>query len=50
MILSFALIPGNTDDKKPVPKLIEPKIRVLLFGDRGYISALKLFLLRKQSS
>lgn len=38
-LLSFVLTPGNTDDRKPVPKLVESKIMGLLFGDRGYISA-----------
>jgi len=38
-LLSFVLTPGNTDDRKPVPKLVESKIKGLLFGDRGYISA-----------
>ena len=40
-LLNMALTPGNTDDRKPVPKLLED-----LFGkvvaDRGYVSQ-KLF-------
>ncbi len=36
-ILSFALIRGNVDDRKPVPKLSK-NIVGKLFGDRGYIS------------
>lgn len=36
-ILSFALTPGNTDDRKPVPEMAESLIGKL-FGDKGYIS------------
>ncbi len=36
-LLAFKLTPGNTDDRKPVPKLTQDLIGKLL-GDRGYIS------------
>lgn len=36
-LLSLALTPGNTDDRKPVPKLVR-QLFGKLFGDRGYIS------------
>jgi hypothetical protein len=37
-VLAFCLTPGNTDDRKPVPRLV---LRLFgrLFGDKGYISA-----------
>jgi hypothetical protein len=38
-LLAFSLTPGNIDDRKPVPALVEGRIIGLLFGDRGYISA-----------
>lgn len=38
-LLAFSLTPGNVDDRKPVPELVEGRIMGLLFGDRGYISA-----------
>lgn len=38
-LLAFSLTPGNVDDRKPVPKLVEGNIIGMLFGDRGYISA-----------
>ena len=47
-LLTFVLTPGNIDDRKPVPKLIESKILGLLFGDRGYISADLAAQLREQ--
>jgi DDE family transposase len=37
-LLAFSLTPGNIDDRKPVPALVEGRIIGLLFGDRGYIS------------
>ena len=40
-LLSWQLTPGNTDDRKPVPKLTK-KLVGMLFGDKGYISK-KLF-------
>jgi hypothetical protein len=36
-IVSFCVTPGNTDDRKPVPKLVKG-LPGKLFGDRGYIS------------
>jgi Transposase DDE domain len=36
-ILSFALTPGNTDDRKPVPEMAK-SLMGKLFGDKGYIS------------
>ena len=36
-ILSFAITPGNTDDRKPVPTLLKAIVGKV-FGDRGYIS------------
>jgi hypothetical protein len=36
-ILSFALTPGNTDDRKPVPEMAKSLVG-RLFGDRGYVS------------
>ncbi len=36
-ILSFAITPGNTDDRKPVPTLLKAIVGKA-FGDRGYIS------------
>ncbi|MEZ5451392.1 MAG: transposase [Thiothrix sp.] len=36
-ILSFAITPGNTDDRKPVPTLLK-QVTGKVFGDRGYIS------------
>ncbi|MFZ0565279.1 MAG: transposase, partial [Chlamydiales bacterium] len=46
-LLTFMLTPGNIDDRKPVPKLVESKISGLLFGDRGYVSADLVAKLRK---
>lgn len=40
-LLNMALTPGNVDDRKPVPKLVQ-ELFGRLFGDRGYISQ-KLF-------
>ena len=40
-LLSFALTPGNVDDRKPVPEMARGLFGKL-FGDRGYISQ-KLF-------
>jgi hypothetical protein len=37
-LLAFCLTPGNTDDRKPVPRLVH-RLFGRLFGDRGYISA-----------
>ena len=36
-ILNVTLTPGNVDDRKPVPHLVE-KLFGKLFGDRGYLS------------
>jgi len=36
-LMAFCLTPGNTDDRKPVPKLFK-KLRGLAAGDKGYIS------------
>jgi Transposase DDE domain len=37
-LLAFCLTPGNTDDRKPVPRLVH-QLFGRLFGDKGYISA-----------
>ena len=39
--LGFALTPGNTDDRKPVPEMVKGLLGQV-FGDRGYVSQ-KLF-------
>jgi hypothetical protein len=36
-LMAFCLTPGNTDDRKPVPKLFK-KLQGLAVGDKGYIS------------
>jgi hypothetical protein len=36
-LLGFCLTPGNTDDRKPVEKIVK-QLTGKLFGDRGYIS------------
>lgn len=36
-LLAFCLTPGNTDDRRPVPRLAR-RLFGKLFGDRGYIS------------
>ena len=36
-ILQFCLSPGNVDDRKPVPRLVQ-KLFGKLFGDKGYLS------------
>ena len=36
-LLAFCLTPGNVDDRRPVPKLVQ-RLFGKLFGDRGYIS------------
>src|SRR3982750_616684 len=36
-LLGFCLTPGNTDDRRPVAKLVRP-LWGKLFGDRGYLS------------
>jgi Transposase DDE domain len=36
-LLAFCLTPGNTDDRKPVPRLVR-RLFGRLFGDKGYIS------------
>jgi hypothetical protein len=38
-LLSFALTPGNVDDRKPAPEMAKDLFGKL-FGDRGYISVL----------
>lgn len=43
-LLSWFITPGNTDDRKPVPRLAR-KLWGKLFGDKGYVSEpLKLLL------
>jgi transposase len=45
-LLAFCLTPGNTDDRRPVPRLVR-RLFGKLFGDRGYISqalAVQLFI------
>ncbi len=43
-LLSWFITPGNTDDRKPVPRLAR-RLWGKLFGDKGYVSAaLKLLL------
>jgi Transposase DDE domain len=37
-LLAFCLTPGNTDDRRPVPRLAQ-RLFGRLFGDKGYISA-----------
>jgi hypothetical protein len=37
-LLAFCLTPGNTDDRRPVPRLVH-RLFGQLFGDKGYISA-----------
>ncbi len=36
-LLNFALSPGNTDDRRPVPTLV-PRLFGKIFADKGYIS------------
>jgi len=36
-LMAFCLTPGNTDDRKPVPKLFK-RLKGLAAGDKGYIS------------
>ncbi|MCP4099294.1 MAG: IS982 family transposase, partial [Planctomycetaceae bacterium] len=36
-LMAFCLTPGNTDDRKPVPKMFR-KLQGLAAGDKGYIS------------
>ena len=38
-IVAFALTPGNVDDRKPLPNMIQ-RIFGKLFGDKGYLSQL----------
>jgi hypothetical protein len=37
-LLAVCLTPGNTDDRKPIPRLVR-QLFGRLFGDKGYISA-----------
>jgi hypothetical protein len=37
-LLAFCLTPGNTDDRRPVPRLVH-RLFGRLFGDKGYLSA-----------
>jgi Transposase DDE domain len=46
-LLACCLTPGNVDDRKPVPRMVE-RLRGKLFGDRGYISASLTELLFEQ--
>ena len=44
-LLAWFITPGNTDDRRPVPKLAR-KLYGKLFGDKGYVSqSLKLLLM-----
>lgn len=36
-IVNFAITPGNVDDRRPVPKLVQD-LTGWLFGDKGYVS------------
>jgi hypothetical protein len=36
-LVAFCLTPGNVDDRRPVPRLVQ-RLFGTLFGDRGYIS------------
>lgn len=45
-LLAFCLTPGNTDDRRPIPRLVR-RLFGKLFGDKGYLSqslAERLFL------
>lgn len=46
-LVSFCVTPGNTDDRKPVPKMAK-SLWGKLFGDRGYISSKLTKQLREQ--
>ena len=46
-IMSCSLTKANTDDRKPVPKLVE-KLEGWLFGDKGYLGLEFLEKLKKQ--
>ncbi len=46
-LLSFRLTPGNTDDRRPVPKLVR-EVWGKLFGDKGYVSEPLTEQLREQ--
>lgn len=45
-LLNVRLTPGNVDDRKPVPELVQ-KLFGKLFGDKGYISQPLVDLLRQ---
>jgi hypothetical protein len=45
-LLNVLLTPGNVDDRKPVPNLVQ-KLFGKLFGDKGYISQPLMELLRQ---
>ena len=47
-ILDVELTSGNTDDRKPLPKLVSAGLHGSLFGDRGYISKDLREFLREQ--
>lgn len=47
-IMAAKLTPGNTDDRKPVPDLVD-KLSGWLFGDKGYLSKELLEKLKAQS-
>lgn len=47
-IMAAKLTPGNTDDRKPVPDLVD-KLNGWLFGDKGYLSKALLEKLKAQS-
>ena len=47
-ILDVELTSGNTDDRKPLPKLVSAGLHGSLFGDRGYISKDLREVLREQ--
>lgn len=46
-LLNVMLTPGNTDDRKPLPKLLQ-RLFGKVFGDRGYVSQ-KLALQLRQT-
>lgn len=47
-LLAWFVTPGNTDDRRPVPKLAR-RLWGKLFGDKGYLSEPLRILLREQS-
>lgn len=47
-LLSWFVTPGNTDDRRPVPRLVR-RLWGKLFGDKGYLSEPLSVLLREQN-